>query len=256
MRVKTKETLVVLHYQELDNKKIFCCIQKKKGVKRLILKVNRQGEVKLTLPDFINIQKGKEFLESKKNWILNHVLKKEEEKKQSLANLFLEENQIFYYGVLTKVEICYYDFLKKTKLVQHFHQQEKSFSLNLPLSYKNQPSFIIEGLKKELQKLAKTQLNQLFQKVSKKIAISYQKLTIRNMVSRWGSCSAKGNISLLWRLIMAPQEIIEYVMIHELCHCYELNHSKEFWAWVEKFCPSWKEYRAWLKNQGSLLFSL
>ena len=81
MGVKIKETLVVLHYQELDNKKIFCSIQKKREVKRLILKINRQGEVKLTIPDFISIQKGKDFLESKKSWILDHVLKRRKKRK-------------------------------------------------------------------------------------------------------------------------------------------------------------------------------
>ena len=70
---------------------------------------------------------------------------------------------------------------------------------------------------------------------------------------RWGSCTASGRIRLNWRLMQAPPDVIDYVVIHELAHLAELNHSPRFWAVVETFCPAWKQQRDWLKRHGALL---
>jgi len=69
--------------------------------------------------------------------------------------------------------------------------------------------------------------------------------------TRWGSCSSKGYINLTWRLVMAPLEIIDYVVVHELCHLREANHSSAFWAQVGAIMPDYKKRRKWLKDNGS-----
>lgn len=69
-------------------------------------------------------------------------------------------------------------------------------------------------------------------------------LTITGARTRWGSCSGKGRIALSWRLMMAPPPAVDYVLIHELCHLWELNHSPRFWAKVTAFCPDWQAQRA------------
>ena len=71
--------------------------------------------------------------------------------------------------------------------------------------------------------------------------------------SRWGSCSAKGNLNFNCLLMRAPEEILDYVIVHELCHRKEMNHSDRFWAEVEKVMPSYKERRKWLKDHGNEL---
>jgi predicted metal-dependent hydrolase len=78
-------------------------------------------------------------------------------------------------------------------------------------------------------------------------------LTIRNQKSRWGSCSTRGTLSFNWRLIMAPPEVLDYVVVHELAHMMEHNHSKAFWALVAKYCPDYLAHRNWLKqNQAAM----
>lgn len=72
---------------------------------------------------------------------------------------------------------------------------------------------------------------------------------------RWGSCTAQGAIRLNWRLMQAPPAVIDYVLIHELAHLVELNHSPRFWTLVEQFCPDWRQQRNWLKHQGAALLS-
>ncbi len=79
------------------------------------------------------------------------------------------------------------------------------------------------------------------------------RISIRNQKTRWGSCSSKGNLNFNWRLVMAPAGILDYVVIHELCHLAYLNHSSQFWHLVSGILPDWKERRSWLKANGPLL---
>jgi len=83
--------------------------------------------------------------------------------------------------------------------------------------------------------------------------VEYAKLKLSSAKRRWGSCSARGNINLTWRLVMAPLEIVDYVVVHELSHLREHNHSKAFWAQVEAILPDYKERRKWLKENGGKL---
>lgn len=78
-------------------------------------------------------------------------------------------------------------------------------------------------------------------------------VTVRNQRSRWGSCSARGTISLNWRLVQAPESVRDYIIYHELMHLQEMNHSDRFWARVAMVCPGWREAERWLKFNGSLL---
>jgi predicted metal-dependent hydrolase len=83
----------------------------------------------------------------------------------------------------------------------------------------------------------------------------FKKFRISSAEKRWGSCSASGNLNFSWRLIMAPDDIIEYVVVHELAHLEELNHSERFWNKVEAILPDYKIRRKWL-NQNSHLFHI
>lgn len=80
-----------------------------------------------------------------------------------------------------------------------------------------------------------------------------KRVTIRSQRTRWGSCSARGTISLNWRLVQAPAEVADYVIIHELMHTRHMNHSAAFWSAVAAACPRWREAERWLKANGPAL---
>ncbi|MDE6404610.1 MAG: M48 family metallopeptidase [Lachnospiraceae bacterium] len=82
---------------------------------------------------------------------------------------------------------------------------------------------------------------------------SFQRITIRDQKTRWGSCSAKGTLSFNWRLMLAPPAVLDYVVVHELCHLTHMDHSKAFWTLVESVCPDYRIHRKWLKEHGAEL---
>ena len=87
------------------------------------------------------------------------------------------------------------------------------------------------------------------------VGVRYGRITIRNQKTRWGSCSAKGNLNFNCLLMLAPPEVRDYVVVHELCHRKEMNHSDRFWAEVQRILPDYKERRKWLKEHGNALMA-
>lgn len=108
----------------------------------------------------------------------------------------------------------------------------------------------------ELQSLAARAAQIIPQRVeffARLLGVDYGRITLRFPRTRWGSCSAKGNLNFNCLLMLAPPEVLDYVIVHELCHRKELNHSPRFWAEVEKICPDYRVHRQWLKDNGSAL---
>ena len=87
------------------------------------------------------------------------------------------------------------------------------------------------------------------------IGVSYGQIAIRTQHTRWGSCSSKGNLNFNCLLALVPPEVLDYVVVHELCHRKELNHSARFWSLVERVLPDYKSHRKWLKENGTRLIA-
>lgn len=103
----------------------------------------------------------------------------------------------------------------------------------------------------ELHSLAEAAVVDLTNRVAKyapKMGVTVGRVTIRNQKTRWGSCSSKGNLNLNCLLMLCPEEVRDYVVVHELCHRKQLNHSPAFWAEVEAYMPNYAQYRKWLKE--------
>ena len=85
--------------------------------------------------------------------------------------------------------------------------------------------------------------------------LEYGRVFVKDQRTLWGSCSGKRNLNFNWRLAAAPPEVLDYVIVHELCHLREMNHSKRFWGLVNGFCPDYKARKKWLKDNSALLRS-
>lgn len=103
---------------------------------------------------------------------------------------------------------------------------------------------------KRLREQARIVLTEKTEYYKSIIGVEYRRLRIGDQKTRWGSCSSKATISYNWRLVLMPEKIMDYVVVHELCHLLEMNHSKVFWNHVSDVIPDYKVRRKWLKENG------
>jgi predicted metal-dependent hydrolase len=97
---------------------------------------------------------------------------------------------------------------------------------------------------------ARARISLVAQSEAAALGVSYRRITLRDQVSRWGSCSSKGALSFNWRLVLAPHDVLDYVVVHEVCHLVEHNHGPEFWQLVESRRPGYRDSKAWLDAHG------
>jgi predicted metal-dependent hydrolase len=100
---------------------------------------------------------------------------------------------------------------------------------------------------------ARRRIGVVAEREADRLGVEYGTIGIRDPRTRWGSCSSRGNLSFSWRLVIAPAEVLEYVVVHELCHLRELNHSKRFYRLLDETRPTWREEAAWLREHGQEL---
>ena len=111
---------------------------------------------------------------------------------------------------------------------------------------------------KELKQLTKTARADLTQRCAlwaPHVGVTYGRISIRHQKGRWGSCSAKGNLNFNCLLMLAPDGVIDSIVVHELCHLKHMNHSKRFYAEIEKVLPDYRQHQQWLKENGEFLLA-
>jgi len=114
-------------------------------------------------------------------------------------------------------------------------------------------SCVRTALKQALSRRALERIRQRLNEYAPEIGVSFGRVAIRDQKTRWGSCSARRNLNFNWKLIMAPPEALTYVVIHELCHLIEFNHSARFWGLVRARMSEYEYWKKWLKDHGKEL---
>lgn len=114
-----------------------------------------------------------------------------------------------------------------------------------PADYEENPS-----LERQYRELARRRITERVCCYAAQMGVSYGRITIRAAKTRWGSCSSAGNLGFHWKLVLMPPEVLDYVVVHELAHRKEMNHSSRFWKEVEKVLPDYRQTREWLKQHG------
>ena len=124
---------------------------------------------------------------------------------------------------------------------------------HVPNTHKDRQKAVQSLLRDWYREHALKRLQEKSKRFSKVIGVEPVSVSIKDYKARWGSCSVKGDISFNWRIIIAPHAIVDYVVVHELCHLLEHNHSARFWKHVERNIPDYRERREWLKQWGGSL---
>lgn len=209
--------------------------------KTLSLHVDHQGELVVKAPHLLPLSQINKFISEKENWI-----KKQQTRAANSHHILhtYENGDDFYYlGEKYALNI-------NEKFNKRIVLQEGYFKTSLLLKSQIKKALIV-WYRKKAREIFEVRL--LVN--AREMDLSYDKFRLSSARTRWGSCSSNRTISLNWKLIMAPLDLIDYVIIHELAHLRHPNHSKDFWKFVGDFCPDYKKKRKELKND-SLKFSI
>ena len=172
------------------------------------------------------------FLESKENWIKENLLKISDKK----VNVDIG-HLIPIFGTKKHIEIC----------SESLNVRIIGNSIRIPTTVAK-PGLAIENF---LKKLAKEEITSVANYYCGKLGVSYASIKLRDTRSRWGSCSSNSNLMFSWRIIMAPRNIIRYLVAHEVTHLKHFNHSREFWFEVRSIFGSYENERNWLRTEGT-----
>jgi predicted metal-dependent hydrolase len=206
--------------------------------KSIAIILQNDGKLVVRAPMRISAVRIQEFVNSKSAWIFTHQEKSRT--RVGTIHKFINGENFLFLGQAYPL-----------KLVDH---QETPLKLDGCFSLKRsaQPR-AMHYFSKWYRQQARQVFNDKVQFFAAQVAGKVGKIRLSSARTRWGSCSSRGTLSLTWRLIMAPVEIIDYVVIHELIHLEIKNHSSSFWKKVQDRVPDYKKRRAWLKDNGYLL---
>lgn len=204
-----------------------------KLAKRIILKVTDDGEVSVTVPRRGLEREAIRFAKKRARWIYLHLskIKSEKERRQPIID------KVLFLGNSYPIELFENSALK-------LDFKENKFELHLS-------NHTYEDIRSELKKWYVQQAKRIIPDLVQDSRV--ERITIRGQKTCWGSCSAKKNLNFNWRLMMAPPEVVRYVVVHELTHLEHMNHSAQFWKAVSEKCPEFRRHKAWLRMNGKLL---
>lgn len=201
--------------------------------KRIIIKIHHNN-VELILPNK-NINAGYKFLLEKEPWVRSKLKSVKQEGWSG------QDDQII--PILGKP----YSLLKVDSIRNHVQIKDDVICVD-SFPYAHNRTII-----KFLQNKLLLEITKIVDTLSTQYLLKFSKIKITNSKTKWGSCSSTLVLCFNWRLIFAPKEILNYVIIHEMCHLVEMNHSKSFWDLVAERCPEYKSAKLWLKMNGTRL---
>ncbi len=205
-------------------------ISKKRGIKNIRLRLNRDGILRVSMPWYVPKREATKILVENEKWI---------EKNFDILNF--NKNKYYYLGNEIKIV---QKVVSNISGVNSFLIDDVFYIESTGETLIDETKIFHEWLRKKAELFIFPKVNEIAQKYGFK----YNKATTKNVRSRWGSCSSKKNLSFNLKLTYFKPEVIEYVIVHELCHLKEMNHSKNFWMLVESIMPNYKMYRKELKK--------
>ena len=177
------------------------------------------------------------FIREKETWILRKISERKG------AGIQLPPENLNGYKMLVLGNECTLQVVSSQKVG---YDSENNI---IYLPEKNPRERLIKWLKDNAKRIFALVTEQM----AERMGTRYKSITITSARSRWGSCSGENALRYSFRLLYAPKEVIEYVVVHELAHTIQHNHSKLFWAEVAKYVPDWKVKRGWLKQHSALM---
>jgi predicted metal-dependent hydrolase len=207
--------------------------------RRYVLRVRRDGAVRVTIPRGGSREFALEFVQQNRAWIEREIERRAAA--SAWAGAWRDGSAILLHGEEVRLTVQVTGELALVRFGEHV--------LSVPV----ETSDVRPAVENYLWSLAEEELPPRVAQLAELHQLTYRRVVIRSQRSRWGSCSPKQTISLNWRLIQAPPAVRDYMILHELMHLREMNHSARFWRAVEAACPDYVKAEAWLNRHSHLL---
>jgi predicted metal-dependent hydrolase len=221
----------------VNGREIPVALVRSRRARRYVLRLRADGQARLTVPRHGSAAEAWQFAQRQTAWLerqLQYLALRPTRPREWFAG-----TEIFLRGQLVKIEIDANTIRLGTE--------------SLPLAHSIADTDLRPVIEKHLRALAEKELRARTLEFAALHQLNVRHVTIRSQRSRWGSCSSRGVISLNWRLVQTPPFVCHYIILHELMHLRQMNHSARFWKEVEQVCPDYKEAKLWLKENPGLL---
>lgn len=242
-RALPRLTTIGIYQINLDGKSISYTLKRSSRARYLRLEIRPVGLV-VIIPRKVSQHQADTFIRSKESWILAKLARYQNQPVPPPEKSLESGDLLPYLGRQLTLKVHHEPHKSALVLVEG-----NNLLVNLNHATGNIESIVADWYHFQ----ARILVTEKCAAVSKLMGISSHTITIRGQRTRWGSCSRKGTLSFNWKLLKTPEQVIDYVIIHELAHIKEMNHSRKFWNLVAKFCPEYKTYRKWLREQDALL---
>ena len=202
--------------------------------RRISISLDGGGGVRLTLPRRTSLRQGLDFAEDKAGWILGHLnaLPERVPFVDGAVLPLLGEDHVVCHAPATRRGVWRADgVIHVSGYQEHLHRRVTDF----------------------LKSVARREIVNRAKEKARAAGRTVNRVTLRDTTSRWGSCTADGNLSFSWRLVLAPEGVLDYVVAHEVAHLKHMNHGPRFWALVERLTGDMAPSRHWLRENGDRL---
>lgn len=212
------------------------------------ISINHDEGVKVSAPKWVTLKTIEEILIKKSGWIKRKLTELSNTPKIPVNRVLTEGMIVSFMGENYVLRISPEPSSKSAAV----RLESGIITVCVPVNMKPEDRYqaVMDALVKWYRLNAKNYVNERINHFASKMGVTPARVVIKQQKSRWGSCSSKQNININWRIIMAPSSVIDYVIVHELAHLKEMNHSVRFWQFVERFSADFKKHREWLKLHG------
>lgn len=215
------------------------CFVRHRRARRYVLRLRPDGSARVTIPRGGSRAEARRFAASNTGWLERQLLR------QALAprapTTWAAGTEILFRGERVRLAT-----------VSNGHAGRVQFAGEV-VPVADAAGDLRPAVERHLRQMALRELPPRVLELAARHQLPVRRVTIRNQRSRWGSCSRRGTISLNWRLVQTPPSVRDYLVLHELAHLREMNHSRRFWDLVARLCPDYREAERWLKQHSRLL---
>jgi predicted metal-dependent hydrolase len=236
---KSPQRLVPVESLEVAGRRVPLVLVRNPRARRYVLRLSPTGTARVTVPRGGSEIEARQFVERSKDWL-----------EQALQRQALRPSQPQRWSVGIPIL-----FRGETVTIESAAGESGNVIRFGPetLRIADQVVDLRPAIEKHLWQLAARELPPRVMAYAARHEVAVARVSVRNQKSRWGSCSRRGTISLNWRLIQTPPHVQDYIILHELMHRRQMNHSARFWREVASVCPDFRMAEHWLKQSGSLL---